>query len=78
MKSRIIKVIVACGFLTGCGDVASDAPYLSDDIEWVVRIDFASGHKCTGSILSEHWISPPVTASSARHQHCRTPIAIYS
>ncbi|MDH3201450.1 MAG: trypsin-like serine protease [Myxococcales bacterium] len=56
MKSRIIEAIVACGFLAGCGDVASDAPHFSDEVEWVVGIDFATGHMCSGSILSEHWI----------------------
>ena len=56
MKNRCITALIACGVLMGCGDVASDAPHLSDDIEWVVGIDFATGHKCSGSILSERWV----------------------
>jgi len=38
MKNGIISAIVTYGFLMGCGDVATDPPHFSDDIEWVVRI----------------------------------------
>lgn len=56
MKSRVIDAVLACAVLSGCGDVVSAPPRLSDDIEWVVGIEFAAGNRCTGSILSEHWI----------------------
>ena len=51
-----MDAVLACVVLAGCGDVVSAAPHLSDDVGWVVGIEFAAGNRCTGSILSEHWI----------------------
>lgn len=56
MENRIMKAIVVCGFLTGCGEVGADPPRFTDDVEAAVQIQFATGQGCSGSILSEHWI----------------------
>ncbi len=41
----------------GCGDGPGlDPPRPTDDVEWVVRINFSGQHLCTGLVLSEHWL----------------------
>lgn len=57
MSIRSAIVVFVCFVLSGCGDeVGLDPPRLTDDIDWVVRINFSDHHLCTGIVLSEHWL----------------------
>lgn len=57
MISRVGFRLLACSVLIGCGDsVGMDIPRLTDDLDWVVRLEFSDEHSCTGIVLSEHWL----------------------
>jgi hypothetical protein len=57
MTYRFKIAVLAVLAFAGCGDaVGSEPPQLTDDLDWVVRIEFSGHHFCTGFILSEHWL----------------------
>lgn len=57
MTKRLATAVLASFALLGCGDEdGTAAPRLTDDLDWVLRVEFSEQHACTGMALSEHWL----------------------